>query len=443
MTEEQSRIEQIEKEMMDLSKDLHQYRQRLNQLHTALHTLKGTRQPLPVTPKQPGTSFSIENFIGLRLLHLVGIVVLVIGLSIGVKYAIDEKLISEVMRISLAYVAGGVLFFLSWRLKEKYSLFSAILFSGAMASLYFTTYAAAVYYDMFSTGVAFGLMVLMTIYTTYRAIGYNRQEIGVLGMAGAYSIPFLVSQNSENALAFFGYMLVINLGIIFISFKKMWKVMSQVAMITTWILFISWLAQRAEQTQWGWSLAFMVVYYLLFITGAVAYHFIRQQRLRWFDVEMIMTNNLALYLAALFVSKDTRTDAVFAEVSGIFCVFTALMAFTASRLLPQEKLLKQALVVQLTLLIIVYTAAEWDGITVTLLWLLLSVALFAWGMYSRQSWLRLASIVVVSMTLLKLVISDSQYFSTIEKIICYVTIGALLLVVSFFYQKFKEKLFGE
>ncbi|MFN2457269.1 MAG: hypothetical protein ABR502_03610 [Chitinophagaceae bacterium] len=34
---------------------------------------------------------NFENFIGLRLIHLVGIVVLVIGLSIGVKYAIDRR----------------------------------------------------------------------------------------------------------------------------------------------------------------------------------------------------------------------------------------------------------------------------------------------------------------------------------------------------------------
>ena len=103
----------------------------------------------------PGT---LENFIGLRLIHFVGIMVLVIGISIGVKYAIDKELISETMRIILAYCAGLLLFILSLRLKKKYQLFSAILFSGSMATLYFTTYAAFVYYNFLPAMVTFLIM---------------------------------------------------------------------------------------------------------------------------------------------------------------------------------------------------------------------------------------------------------------------------------------------
>jgi uncharacterized membrane protein len=92
-------------------------------------------------------------------MHLVGIVVLVIGLSIGVKYAIDSNLISEQTRILLAYLVGVILFVVSFPLRVKYVGFSTILFSGAMASLYFTTYAAFSYYAMFSFAFAFALMI--------------------------------------------------------------------------------------------------------------------------------------------------------------------------------------------------------------------------------------------------------------------------------------------
>src|SRR5665647_765416 len=42
---------------------------------------------------------SLENFIGLKLIHFVGILVLIIGLSIGVKYAVDKNMISPLLRI--------------------------------------------------------------------------------------------------------------------------------------------------------------------------------------------------------------------------------------------------------------------------------------------------------------------------------------------------------
>lgn len=441
---QEEQIRNIEQEIQKLGLEMMSQQQRLNDLRRAIFQIKGSEPNILFRPqKEQRQSFSLENFIGLKLLHLVGIVVLVIGLSIGVKYAIDEKLISEVARIVLAYAAGGLLFFLSLRLKANYTLFSAILFSGAMASLYFTTYAAFVYYSMFPFWMAFLIMIVLTGYTTYGAINYNREEIGVLGMVGAYSIPFLISQNNENATIFFSYILLINFGIIFISFKKMWKVMSQLAMFITWALFITWLAQRYEDGQFSSGLGFMLAFYLLFTIGAVGYHFSKQTKLTMFDVEMVVANNLALYLGSLFIVGDGTINNALTNITGIFFLLACVMAFLASRFLPAEQLLKRILIIQGLCYLVLYVAMQWDGITVTLLWLLLSIVLFAWGMYMKQSWLRMGSIILVSLTLLKLITVDSINFSTVEKIICYVSIGALLLIVSFLYQKFKEKLFGD
>ena len=55
----------------------------------------------------------------------------------------------------------------------------------------------------------------------------------------------------------------------------------------------------------------------------------------------------------------------------------------------------------------------------------------------------MAAILIMGLTLLKLLVLDSQSFSPVQKIIAYVVLGVLLLVVSFFYQKFKKQLFGE
>ena len=65
------------------------------------------------------SSFSLEQFIGLKLLNLIGIIVLLIGVVIGVKFAIDKNLISPFVRILLAYIADGLLFGLSVYLREK------------------------------------------------------------------------------------------------------------------------------------------------------------------------------------------------------------------------------------------------------------------------------------------------------------------------------------
>jgi len=49
--------------------------------------------------------------------------------------------------------------------------------------------------------------------------------------------------------------------------------------------------------------------------------------------------------------------------------------------------------------------------------------------------------VLFGVTLLKLITFDSASFSAVEKIITYISIGAVLLVISFLYQKYKGLLF--
>src|SRR5215467_3042906 len=118
MNDEQ-KIEELQKQIDELSTQMRGYYQRLLTLQQELNKLQNKTSFDSATANRDAR---LENFIGLRIIHLVGIVVLVIGLSIGVKYAIDRELISEAARIALAYIAGVVLYLLLWRLGEKYQL---------------------------------------------------------------------------------------------------------------------------------------------------------------------------------------------------------------------------------------------------------------------------------------------------------------------------------
>ncbi|MER3470046.1 MAG: hypothetical protein C4330_01615 [Chitinophagaceae bacterium] len=72
-----------------------------------------------------------------------------------------------------------------------------------MASVYFTTYAAFVYYNMMPGTVAFIITIAQTVFTAYQAIVYDRKEIALLGLVGAYGIPFLISRNNDRSDLFF------------------------------------------------------------------------------------------------------------------------------------------------------------------------------------------------------------------------------------------------
>jgi len=94
-------------------------------------------------------------------------------------------------------------------------------------------------------------------------------------------------------------------------------------------------------------------------------------------------------------------------------------------------------------LFIVFIAFEWSGITVTLVWLLIAIIIFTVGVVKKWPSLRMASIVLMGATLLKLAVFDSLTFSTVQKVISYLSLGVLLLVTSYLYQKYKQRLFDE
>ncbi len=378
---------------------------------------------------------SIEHFIGLKLMHVVGIVVLVTGVSIGVKYAIDKQLISEIMRILLAYAAGMLLFVFSTRLRKKYLLFSAILFSGSMAILYFTTYAASVYYHFVPPIVAFVSMAALTVYTAFMSMQYDRREIAIIGMIGAYGIPFLISANAERIVYFFSYILLINVGVLLLSFKKHWKLMNQVALAITWILFIGWGLTRYDNSQQATGGVFMALYFLIFLASAAGFRIKNNNTMSFPDIILLLINNAALYLAALIVFGINGYSPVLSVITGCFFVLTALLAYLSWKLFPLTIILQRTLICQSLVFLLMFVAFAWDGLAVTLLWVGIAVVLFTSGIWLSRSWLRLASALLMAVTLLKLLIFDSERFSTLQKIGSYIIIGILLLLFSFYYQK--------
>jgi uncharacterized membrane protein len=446
LMEKEESIEQLKAEAERLRNQLRSYQEQLKLLQQKIEQLEtpGKTVATPhVTRQNKSQELNFENFIGLRLIHLVGIIILVIGLSIGVKYAIDKNLISEGMRIALAYVAGIVLFGLSVWLKKNYTNFSAILFSGAMASLYFTSYAAFVYYGMLSFALAFIIMIILTVYTVYEAIRYNTQEIGLLGLVGAYAIPFLISRNNDRADLFFLYISVINCAVVFLSIRKKWNATGWAAQIITWVLFIGWAGLRFNESLQTIAFLFLCFFFLFFLFNNVAPRIFYKNKLPVASGYAVLFNNVALYIAALFIMGHSFDDATLSWITFCVSVIVFIQALMVHIIWKDEHFLKRTLAGFSLFLFIMFIAFMWEGVTVTLLWLLTAVLVFALGVYRRSVPVRMTGMLIIGLTLLKLLVLDSQSFSPVQKIIAYVVLGLLLLVVSFFYQKFKKQLFGE
>jgi uncharacterized membrane protein len=76
----------------------------------------------------------------------------------------------------------------------------------------------------------------------------------------------------------------------------------------------------------------------------------------------------------------------------------------------------------------------------SILWGVYSLMLIALGIWKKKKHLRIAAIVLFSVTLIKLFFYDISQLGTLSKTIVFVSLGILLLVISFLYNKFKHKI---
>lgn len=423
-----------------LANDIHACREEIALLKNEIADLKKRKAPAPAPQKT--ASFTLENFVGLKLIHFVGIIVLITGLTIGVKYAIDINLISPALRIIMAYVAGLALFLVSLKLRKKYEGFSMILFSGAMASVYFTTYAAFTYYGMMPRAAAFGIMLLFTLFTVYNALKYNRPEIAMLGLVGAYGIPFFVRGNSENITGLLSYILLINLGILFLSFKKYWLSLNYLSFFTTWIIYFSCLYLDQENKHYDAALIFAFAFYLLFLLSSLGFKLYRKYEIQYSDSIVIILNSGFLYfaLSILFAKNDIDLKGTVAMVFALVYLAAALLF---RKIYVQQKFLINAFFSVGIIALTSYFPLQYDGFSITIIWIILAIVMFVIGMYYKMKLFRFAAIFLFAFTILKLLLFDSSQFSSPEKVIAYVFTGTVLLVVSFLYQRFKDRIFDK
>lgn len=341
---------------------------------------------VPDSNKQPVFKSNAESFIGANLFNKVGILITVIGVAIGAKYAIDHELISPLARILFGYLIGGGLLAFAYKLKPKYENFSAVLLSGAMAILYFITFSAYAFYHLFPQLVAFLLMVAFTVFTVLAAITYNRSIIAHLGLVGAYAVPFLLSDGSGNYLILFSYMVIINLGILTLSIKKYWKSLYFVAFIFTWLIFDSWyLLEFRIDKHFNLALGFAFVFFIIFYLTAVSYKLIHKESFGATDVIMILMNSFLFYGLGCMIIDDQPKGSQFL---GLFTLTNAVIHFIFSRIVYKQKLVDKHLLNLLLGLVLVFVTitvpVQLDGNWVTFLWISEAVLLFYIGRV-RQS----------------------------------------------------------
>jgi len=355
-----------------------------------------------------------ESFIGTKVISIVGILLMMLGVGYGAKYAIENNLISPTIWIIAVYILGTALLLTALKLKSKYENFSAVLLSGAMAIYYFTTYFAFAQYDLIAREVAFGMMLIFTVFTVIAALRYDNQIIAHIGFVGAYAVPFLVRGNNENVVALFSFMAIVNVGILAVAIKKYWQSLLYSAFFLTWLIFAKWfLSTYNHSVDLNTAISFVSIFFIIFYATILAYKLLHAKAFDGGDISLIILNAVFAYSFGLAIlSNNNSTE----DFLGLFTFLNGLVHIIVNlaikRFKGHDKNMHYLTFGLALAFITIAIPVEFNGSWLALFWLAESAVLFWIGRTQKVRFYEIFSYPLLGFAILSLISGWGEYYGS-------------------------------
>jgi uncharacterized membrane protein len=203
--------------------------------------------PLPAAARKPvqeKPAFTLEQFMGVKLFAWLGGLALFLGIVFFVKYAFEQNLIPPSVRTAIGFVLGIGLTVGGLKLsaKKTYTVLAHTLSATGVLVLYGVTFAAhSIYkFKQFDSVTTFGVMTLITAVGFLLAVRMNAMVVAVLGMVGGFLTPILCSTGQDNPWGLFGYITLLDLGLIAVAKKKRWLYLTALGAAGTILMQLGW-----------------------------------------------------------------------------------------------------------------------------------------------------------------------------------------------------------
>ena len=328
--------------------------------------------------KERFSDTSFEEILFGNIILKIAIVAFILGIGFFLKYSIDRDWIPVWGRVLIGIVVGISMLIGGIRMIDnRHKLFSETLFGGGIAVLYLSVFAAFALEEFKFIGVnsAFVAMIAITVLAGIISIRFDAKSTAIFGLIGGFATPFLLSTGSGNYVGLLSYMLILNLGVLYISIYKKWSLLSWMAFGITSLTALS----VVWETQ-GDFVALSILYALFFVIYSIVpfINEIKEQK------ESLVQSSVLLFWAN-FIVVILSFLALF-EHYGVALIYYALVTVVlagylltyASFLAKKSVLLKDLFYIVLAqsiALLLVTPAFIFSGSSLTIVWAVESLML--------------------------------------------------------------------
>jgi uncharacterized membrane protein len=235
-------------------------------------------QPLPAAqPAIPVPPSAVDRAVAAFIAWLkrgnpiarAGIVILFFGAAFLAKYAADNSMFPVELRFSALALGAFALLIVGWRLRERRAVYAQLLQGGGIAGLYLTVFAATKLFGLLPFGLAFGLLFVIALAGAVLAVAQNALALAVIGTAGGFLAPILVSSGTGNYVALFTYYALLNLGVFAVAWFRTWRVLNVLGFVFTFTITGLWRATSYQSADLVTADAFLILFFLMYVAVSI------------------------------------------------------------------------------------------------------------------------------------------------------------------------------
>jgi uncharacterized membrane protein len=264
---------------------------------------KVARKEEPAGPSWTET-IDWEQWVGKKLLQKAGILVVLIGMVVLLKYSFDNRWIGELGRVMLGVLGAALMIGSGEWFSRRYALWAHAFTGGGLALLYFTVWVAHVFYAeelllhhdlVIPPLVALFLYALITGIGALASIRYRSQAIAWFTLLGGYATPFLIEGVSQ-PLMLAAYLGILAAGLIALAWKQSWKYLNLACFALTQLYLFSMVYPAPAGVSDAAQIGVAVGFFVLFNALPLLHQFALRKPAEADDVLLLVANGLAVFI---------------------------------------------------------------------------------------------------------------------------------------------------
>jgi uncharacterized membrane protein len=206
-------------------------------------------------------AFDWENFIGVKLFAWIAGIALVLAAIFFLRYSVEHGWLRPPVRAAIGILTGAVLIWIcELRIARDYRVTANAMHGAGIAILYATLFAMYARWHLIVAVFAFAMMILVTAVAVWLSIRRQSVFIALLGLLGGFATPAMLSTGENRPIGLFTYLLLLNIGLAWVAWRRRWTVLSIASLIFTAIYQWAWIAKFLSASQMPLAAAIFVVF---------------------------------------------------------------------------------------------------------------------------------------------------------------------------------------